>query len=152
ARRPRPGGGGDTPRRGRTPVHAHARSNAGSGRGRAKALPRCARWLLVPLALSAGAAGGCAGFWDEVTSRDFHFKDMFKKAPDPMWVINNSPDGDKKAKAFRSLQEPAQVGGSQQDQDKIVKLLTWTAANDPQAVCRLGAIDALRRFRDPRAV
>jgi hypothetical protein len=106
----------------------------------------------VSLALSAGAGGGCAGWWDEVSSRDFHFKDMFKKAPEPMWVIQNSPDGDKKAKAFRALKEPAQNGGSQQEQDKVVKLLAWTAANDPQAICRLAAIDVLSRFRDPRAV
>jgi hypothetical protein len=106
----------------------------------------------VSLALSAAAAGGCAGWWDEVSSRDFHFKDMFKKAPDPMWVIQNSPDGDKKAKAFRSLKEPAQNGGTQQDQDTVVRLLTWTAANDPQAICRIAAIDSLRHFRDPRAV
>jgi hypothetical protein len=135
------------------PVLAQARRRNGkSGRGRGDALSRCARWLLVPLALSSGALAGCAGWWDEVTSRDFHFKDMFKKAPDPMWVIQNSPDGDKKAKAFRALKEPAQNGGTQQEQDVIVRLLIWTAANDPQAVCRLAAIDTLSRFRDPRVV
>jgi hypothetical protein len=121
-------------------VTSHAR-HAGSGRR-----------LFLLLALSAGTAGGCAGWWDEVSSRDFHFKDMFKKDPDPMVVLQTSTDGDKKAKALRALKEPAQNGGSQQEQDTVVKLLVWTAANDPQAVCRIAAIDTLRRFRDPRAV
>jgi hypothetical protein len=110
------------------------------------------RWLLVSLALSSGALSGCSLSWDDVTSRDYHFKDAFKKAPEPLWVIQNSPDGDKKAKAFRALKEPLQNGGTQQEQDVVVRLLVWTAANDPQAVCRMGAIDALRRFHDPRAV
>jgi hypothetical protein len=128
------------------------RGNGRFGRGRGGALPRCARGLLVPLALSCGALAGCAGWWDEISSRDFHFKDMFKKAPEPLWVIEHSPDGDKRAKAFRSLKEPAQNGGTQQEQDKIFHLLAWTAAHDPQAVCRLAAIDTLSRFRDPRTV
>jgi hypothetical protein len=110
------------------------------------------RWLLVSLALSSGALSGCSLTWDDITSRDYHFKDAFKKPPDPMWVIQNSPDGDKKAAAFRSLKEPLQNGGTQEEQDVVVRLLVWTAANDPQAVCRMGAIDALRRFHDPRAV
>jgi hypothetical protein len=110
------------------------------------------RWLLVPLALSTGALSGCSLSWDDITSRDYHFKDAFKKAPEPLWVIQNSPDGDKKAKAFRSLKEPLLNGGTQQEQDVVVRLLVWTAANDPQAVCRMGAIDALSRFHDPRAV
>ncbi len=143
---------GETPRsgRGKTPVDAHSRRDAGRRGARWLLIPSC-RWRsgLVSLALSAG---GCAGWWDEVSSRDFHFKDVFKKAPDPMWVIQNSPDGDKKAKALRSLKEPATHGGTQQEQDTVVQVLAWTAANDPQAICRMAAIDTLRHFRDPRAV
>jgi hypothetical protein len=111
-----------------------------------------ARWLLVPLALAAGSLGGCAGFWDEVTSRDFHFQSLFQARPDPLWVIQNSPDGDKKAKALASLREPLPNGGTQEQQDLIVKVLVWSAAHDQQALCRLAAIDSLRSFRDPRAV
>jgi len=101
--------------------------------------------------LATCALCGCAGFWDEVTSREFKFKDMFKPAPDPLWVIRNSNDGDKKSKALRSLKEPLQHGGSQQQQDVIVKLLIQSATSDPQPLCRLAAISTLQHFKDPRA-
>jgi hypothetical protein len=99
----------------------------------------------------ACALCGCAGFWDEVTSREFKFKDMFKPPPDPLWVIRNSSDGDKKSKALLSLEEPLQNGGSQQEQDVIVKLLVQSAVGDSQPLCRLAAISTLQRFKDPRA-
>jgi hypothetical protein len=102
-------------------------------------------------ALVACAFSGCAGFWDEVTSRDFKFKDMFKPAPDPLWVIRNSNDGDKKSKSLSSLKEPLQNGGTQQEQDVIVKLLVESAVSDPQPLCRLAAIASLQHFKDPRA-
>ncbi|HEY7330727.1 MAG TPA: hypothetical protein VH592_24010 [Gemmataceae bacterium] len=101
--------------------------------------------------LAVCALSGCAGFWDEVTSRDFKFKDMFKPAPDPLWVIRNSTDGDKKSKALGSLTEPLQHGGNQQQQDVIVKLLVQSATSDPQPLCRLAAISSLQHFKDPRA-
>ncbi len=97
------------------------------------------------------AAGGCANFWDDITSRDYKFKDMFKPAPDPLWVIRNSKDGDKRSKALRSLKEPRQHGGSQQEQDVVVKLLVQSAVSDPQPLCRLAAIATLQHFKDPRA-
>jgi hypothetical protein len=110
--------------------------------------------LQASILLSAMAACplcGCANFWDEITSRDFKFKDMFKPPPDPLWVIRNSTDGDKKSKALRSLKEPLQHGGSQQQQDVIVKLLIQSATSDPQPLCRLAAISTLQHFKDPRA-
>jgi hypothetical protein len=94
---------------------------------------------------------GCAGFLDDITSRDFKFKDLFKPPPDPLWVIRNSSDGDKKSKALRSLKEPLQNGGTQQQQDVIVKLLVQSALSDPQPLCRLAAISSLQHFKDPRA-
>jgi hypothetical protein len=95
--------------------------------------------------------GGCANFWDDITSRDYKFNDMFKPAPDPLWVIRNSKDGDRRSKALRSLKEPLQHGGSQQEQDVIVKLLVQSAVSDSQPLCRLGAIASLQHFKDPRA-
>jgi hypothetical protein len=95
---------------------------------------------------------GCATFWDEVSSKDFHFKEVFAKAPDPLEVIQKSPDGDRRAKALRTLREPSQHGGSQQEQDTVVQVLVSRAASDPQALCRLAAISSLRHFKDPRAV
>jgi HEAT repeat protein len=125
-------------------VYAHARGSAGRG------LTRCARRLLAPLTLAAGLAG-CAGFWDEVTSRDFKMKNLWEHQ-DPLWVIQNTTDGDKKAKALRSLREPLANGGSQQEQEVAVKTLVWSATSDEQPACRQAAIDALRHFRDERAV
>jgi HEAT repeat protein len=115
--------------------------------GRPRALFR-RLWIAVVVCCSLS---GCAGFWDDVTSRDFKFKDMFKPAPDPLWVIRNSSDGDKKSKALLALKEPLQHGGNQQEQDVIVKLLVESAVSDPQPLCRLAAISSLQRFKDPRA-
>jgi len=119
-----------------------------------RTLRRRLRFRLVcslHFALAACVLSGCASFWDDVTSRDFKFKDMFKPAPDPLWVIRNSSDGDKKSKALLSLTEPLQHGGNQEQQDVIVKLLIQNATNDTQPLCRLAAISTLQHFKDPRA-
>lgn len=100
---------------------------------------------------ACSAFSGCAGFWDDVTSRDFHFKDMFKKAPPPMEVIRTTHDGDKKSKALRALREPLQNGGTQQQQDEVVNVLVKSAISDPEPLCRLAAISTLQHFKDPRA-
>jgi HEAT repeats/PBS lyase HEAT-like repeat len=110
------------------------------------------RRLLVLLALACLAHAGCANFWDEVTSRDFHFKEMFAQRPDPLWVVRNSPDGDKRAKALRALQEPLAHGGSADEQEVVVQVLLYAAGKDTQPLCRLAAIQSLRKFKDPRAV
>jgi HEAT repeat protein len=95
--------------------------------------------------------GGCAGFWDEVTSRDFHVKGLFVKS-DPLVVLRDSHDGDKRAKALRALQEPNQNGGTQEEQDAILKILMTAATSERQPLCRLAAIQSLGHFEDPRAV
>ncbi|HEV3238438.1 MAG TPA: HEAT repeat domain-containing protein [Gemmataceae bacterium] len=94
---------------------------------------------------------GCASFWDDVTSRDFTFGSMFNK-PNPLLVLRDSSDGDKRARALRVLQEPVQHGGTQQEQDMVVKVLTTAAASEKQPLCRLAAIEALGHFKDQRAV
>jgi hypothetical protein len=119
--------------------------------------PACApaarsRCLLALLALGCLAHAGCANFWDEVTSRDFHFKDVFAQRPDPLWVVRNSPDGDKRAKALRALQEPLAHGGTAEQQEVVVQVLLYAAAKDTQPLCRLAAVQSLRTFKDPRAV
>jgi HEAT repeat protein len=108
------------------------------------------RYIFLALCLLPGLAG-CAGFYDEVTSRDFSFKAMFTRT-DPLVVLRDSRDGDKRAKALRALREPKQNGGSDQDQELIVKLLVETATHDRQPLCRLAAIETLATFKDPRAV
>jgi hypothetical protein len=103
-------------------------------------------------ALGCAGLTGCAGWWDEVTSREFKFKEMFRRPPDPMTVLQKDPDGDHRAKALRALHEPLQSGGSPQEQEAVVGVLVRCATTDPQPLCRLAAIETLGRFRDPRAV
>ena len=50
-----------------------------------------------------------------------------------------------------ALQEPLHNGGSQKDQDTIVEILRTSAQKDSQPLCRMAAIRALGRFKDPRA-
>jgi hypothetical protein len=102
--------------------------------------------------LACCGLGGCAGFWDDVvTNREFHMNMLFTH-PDPLVVIQKSQDGDARAKALRSLQEPLAHGGTREQQEVVVQLLVWSAANDKQALCRLAAIHALKDFLDPRAL
>src|SRR5205823_10672722 len=96
-------------------------------------------------------ACGCACFWDDVTSRDFTWNSMFTK-PNPLLVLRDSSDGDKRAKALGSLREPKQYGGSSAEQDAIVSILTTAATTEKQPLCRLAAIQSLGHFKDLRAV
>jgi hypothetical protein len=106
------------------------------------------RWL--PVALAACGLGGCVSVWDEVTSRDFSVKAVFSR-PDPLVVLRDSADGDKRADALRALREPKQYGGSQEQQEVVVQVLSTAATNDRSSVCRIAAIQSLRGFKDPRA-
>jgi HEAT repeat protein len=94
---------------------------------------------------------GCAGLWDDVTSRDFSFTAFFNK-PNPLLVLHESTDGDQRAKALRALHEPKQYGGTDQEQEAVVKILVAAASTEHQPLCRLAAIQALGHFKDPRAV
>jgi hypothetical protein len=111
---------------------------------------RLLAWLGWLAALSVGVAG-CASFWDDVTSRDFAFKDLFSK-PNPMLVLRDSTDGDLRAKALRSLKEPIRNGGTAKDQDAYVQILTTAATTDKEPLCRTAAIKSLAQFKDKRAV
>ena len=98
------------------------------------------------------ALGGCANFWDDVTSRDFHVRSLWTRSEPPLVVIRTSTDGDARANAMVALKEPRRSGGSDADQEDAVRLLTTAATGDPQPLCRMAAIQALGRFQDPRAV
>jgi HEAT repeat protein len=76
---------------------------------------------------------------------------LFTK-PNPLLVLRDSSDGDKRAKALCALREPKQYGGSDGEQDTIVNILNTAAATEKQPLCRLAAIQSLGQFKDPRAV
>jgi hypothetical protein len=127
---------------GRAPVRRHKPTTNG---------PR--RWLAGGLA--AGLAGlglcGCVT-WDDATCRDFHMKDFWAKPPDPLVVLKDSTDGDKRAKAFRALKEPKLNGGTDQDQDFVLTMLATAAVREKRYYVRLEAMRKLGEFKDPRAV
>jgi HEAT repeat protein len=95
--------------------------------------------------------GGCANFWDDVTSRDFKFKDLYTRK-DPVSVLNTSDDGDARAKALRSLTEPKARGGTEVEQQRTIDVLSRAAISEPQPCVRIAAIETLGKFQDPRAV
>jgi HEAT repeats len=109
-------------------------------------------WWVLAAAACLGLNGCATSWWEEVSSRDFNINKVFEKSPDPLWTINNSQDGDKRARAFGALQEPLAHGGTQKDQDAVVTVLVYAAANDQQPLCRIRAIGSLSEFKDPRAV
>jgi hypothetical protein len=105
---------------------------------------------LLPAALACFGLCGCASFWDDVTSRDFEFRSLWSAKPDPLVVLRDSKDGDKRAKALRSMPEPAQFGEPQEQQDAYVKILCTAVVSERTALCRQAAIASLRTYKDPR--
>lgn len=108
------------------------------------------RFRLVAGVVVCTGLSGCAGFWDEVTARDFSVKNMVSP-PDPIVVLRTNPDGDARAKAFSRLVEPQKNGGGKAEQDEVVRMLTEAATSDPKPLCRMAAIRTLGKFEDPRA-
>ena len=94
--------------------------------------------------------GGCAA-WDDVSIKNFSWE-QFRDPTNPLEVVRNSKDGNLRARALRCLKEPLANGGTKEDQDVIVAVLNYSAANDSQPLCRMAAIDTLRKFRDTRVV
>ncbi len=109
---------------------------------------RMAGWLLLA---SCSGLMGCASFLDNLRPSNWGVKEYFVKE-DPLVVLKESTDGNKRAHALASLKEPRQHGGTDREQDFIVELLVTAATKEPQAYCRLSAIQALRTFKDPRVV
>jgi HEAT repeat protein len=73
--------------------------------------------------------------------------------PDSLKVLRD-PDsnGDDRRYALMALKEPLANGGTAEQQQLVLDILKYSALNDGQAVCRMAAYDALRKFKDPRAV
>ena len=119
---------------------------------RARAKPLIIRASLAPFCCAAIllTVCGCANFWDDVTSHNFQMKDLFSKE-EPLLVLRDSNDGYKRSKALAKLDEPLQHGGKQEEQELYIKILTKAAGADHDPLCRLGAIEALAHYKDPRA-
>ena len=107
--------------------------------------------VLTVYAVLCLGSSGCANVWDEVWSRDFSLKEWWTP-PDPLVVLRDSTDGDRRARALRMLHEPKQNGGTDKEQDFTVELLNTAASTERAALCRMAAIEALQTFKDPRVV
>lgn len=114
---------------------------------------------MVRLALLGPAAGvlvlaGCAGTWDKVSSRKFREAPLHAMfgSDDPMTVLRTKVEGNERAEAMRQLKEPAQNGGTAQEQDEALQILGTAATSDLSPILRTAAVDALGRFQDPRVV
>jgi hypothetical protein len=105
---------------------------------------------LAPAVLAVHLAG-CASFWDDITARNFKFKDLYIRK-DPVSVLNTSEDGDERAKALRSLTEPKAHGGTEVEQQRTIDVLSRAAISETHPCVRIAAIEALGKFQDPRAV
>jgi hypothetical protein len=95
---------------------------------------------------------GCAGTYDLVTSQRFKerpFHTLFT-SEDPIHVLENVQEGDDRVRAMRRLEEPRTNGGTQEQQDKVIAILKESATVDKRPLCRLAAVEALSRFKDPR--
>jgi HEAT repeat protein len=94
---------------------------------------------------------GCAAY-DDFSWRQMNFE-VFRDPKDPLAVIrDDKAELWARRRALECLKEPLANGGSQQDQDVIVNVLCYAAAHDQHAACRMAAIEAMRKFRDPRIV
>jgi HEAT repeat protein len=109
-----------------------------------------ARWIAIGLLLSG--VGGCAATWDEITSHERDYRYIFNRnKPSPLEVIQKSDDGARRADALGALKEPLRHGGNEEDQNAYLAILGAAAKTDFEPLCRLSAIRALGKFKDPRA-
>jgi len=129
---------------------------------------RLEHWILGVLLLGSC---GCANFVDQVTDRQFKFKDLWSRPPDPLTVLAESSDAAKRGQALANLHNPLLHGGTQEMHDRYLDILItkatknpppkgpdpanpWPSGIDPdllQPLIRLGAIRALGEYTDERA-
>jgi hypothetical protein len=101
------------------------------------------------LAVCCAGLGCAEGLRDLVPALDI---DNPFNRPDPLSVIDKSQNGDERRKALLALTEPRGNGGSEKDQDLVIKTLSYSALHENQIICRLAAVHTLSHFKDPRAV
>lgn len=111
--------------------------------------PARIRATMLGAAVALLALAGCSGL-DEFSIRRMNFE-VFRDPENPLEVIRTSKDGNERARALRCLHEPLASGGTQEEQDAVVAVLTYSASHETQPWCRIAAIDTLRKYRDPRA-
>ncbi|MFO0876762.1 MAG: HEAT repeat domain-containing protein [Gemmataceae bacterium] len=105
--------------------------------------------ILVVLASAFFFLAGCSNM-DEFSWKKMNFE-VFREPENPVEIIRTSKDGNLRARALRALHEPLATGGTQEEQDAIINILTYSASHESQPWCRIAAIDTLRKYRDPRA-
>lgn len=109
--------------------------------------------LLFSTVVSFGLVG-CASTWDRVSSKSFRDAPItaMTKNDEPMHTLVTKKDGNSRTEAMRKLKEPIANGQSEQVQSEALQILADEATGSPSPIVRTAAIDALGRFRDPRAV
>ena len=111
---------------------------------------------LASMAWIAAAALGLGGLgchsWSEFSGRTFTFKETFHRREDPLVVLRDSSNGTERSRALLALREPLRSGGTREEQELYVNILTKSAREDHDPLCRLAAIRALGKYKDPRAV
>lgn len=110
-------------------------------------------------ALLLGACG-CASFWSEITSRERDMTFVWGN-PDPLVVLRDNTDNQRKAEALARLREPKQNGGTQEQQDLYLQILARAALNEEPGrtepmsrdpLCRLSALRMMGEYKDDRVV
>lgn len=106
-------------------------------------------------ALLLGACG-CVGFWSEITSRERDMSYVWSK-PDPLVVLRDSTDNQRKAEALARLHEPVKNGGTTEQQEMYLQILARAAVNGSEPMsrdplCRLSAIRIMGEYKDDRVV
>lgn len=109
------------------------------------ARPAWHRW--IGLTVLACAAAGC----NSVDCPPLFRVDRWFHRTDPLVVLRDSNDGNKRAEAFRDMREPSRHGNPE-SQEVYLKVLTTAAKTDPEPMCRRAAIVTLGKYKDPRAV
>lgn len=116
---------------------------------RANKIRRVLRTIgLAGLALLTSHLAGCNSI---DTPRALQVKRWFKHE-DPFVTLRDSTDGNRRAEAIGELKEPMQHGGSTQEQEVCIQILTTAAKRDNEPLVRLRAINMLGKYKDPRAV
>lgn len=105
------------------------------------------RWL-AGLLMLCGPLAGCNSI---DTPRVFQVGRWFSNE-DPLVVLRDSTDGNRRAEALGTLKEPLQNGGTPEQQELFLQILTTSATSDPEPFCRRRAITMLGKYKDPRAI